>query len=238
MSYKVLIVDDNALLRRGLRFMVGGLPGYEVVGEAADGREAVCSALALEPDLILMDVSMPGMNGLEATFQIKRRLPLTRVLMLTIYDTKEYVREALRVGADGYALKDASCEEFVYAVQVVSAGKRYISPDIAMHLVNAYVTPDKKLLSAGNWEALTSRERSVLKLVAEGRTNRLAGEFLNISAKTVEKHRASLMRKLGLRNATELVLVALEMGLIEKRSAAQPAPPVWNRIEVMDDAPL
>jgi len=177
---------------------------------------------------------MPGMNGIEATLLIKQRLPLTRVLVLTVHDSEQYVREALRAGADGYALKDATYEEFINAVQTVASGKKYLSPNVSSHLVDAYLRRSGKPATLDHWDALTSRERSILKLVAEGRTNRMAGEFLNISAKTVEKHRANLMRKLDLHNATELVLAALEMGLIETRGRPanppeeNPAPAVPN----------
>lgn len=218
MSYGVLIVDDHSLLRKGLRSIVAGLPGFEVVGEAADGKEALQVSIAIKPHLILMDLSMPGMNGIEATLLIKQRLPNTRILVLTVHDSEQYVREALRAGADGYALKDASYEEFINALRTVASGKKYLSPTVSSHLVDAYLGRSSQTASRDHWGALTSRERSILKLVAEGRTNRMAGEFLNISAKTVEKHRANLMRKLDLHNATDLVLTALEMGLIEKRS--------------------
>jgi DNA-binding NarL/FixJ family response regulator len=218
MSYGVLIVEDHNLLRRGLRSIVTGLPGFEVVGEARDGKEAIRVAISLKPHLILMDLSMPGMNGTDATFQIKQRMPNVRILILSVSDSEEYVREALRAGADGYALKDATYEEFGIAIQTVACGKRFLSPAVSIHLVDTYLNAGKRTSSGGNREALTARERSILKLVAEGRTNRMAGEFLNISAKTVEKHRANLMRKLGLANSTELVLVALDMGLIEKRT--------------------
>lgn len=243
MSHGVLIVDDHNLLRRGLRSLVAGLPGYEVVGEAAEGKEAIRMAMALKPQLILMDLSMPGMSGIEATLQIKQRLPQTRVLVLTVYDSEEYVREALRAGADGYALKDATYDEFVNAVQLVAGGKKYLSPNVSMHLVDAYLGRGKPSAAHSSWDSLTSRERSILKLVAEGRTNRMAGEYLNISAKTVEKHRANLMRKLGLHNSTELVLVALEMGLIEKRGrpALPPAPaasPATAGRQMADEARL
>jgi DNA-binding NarL/FixJ family response regulator len=165
--------------------------------------------------LILMDLSLPGMNGIEATAQIKRRMPEIHILVLTVYKTDEYVTEALRVGADGYVLKDASYDELVLAIQTVNKGKKYICPEVSMHLINHFLHRNDTPKAVTPWGRLTARERSILKLVAEGRTNRMTGEFLNISAKTVEKHRANLMHKLGLHNAAELVLTALEMGLIE-----------------------
>ncbi len=219
MKKRMLIVEDHGLLRHGLRSLVSTLRDFEVVGEARDGKEAVRRALELAPDLILMDLSMPGMNGIEATAQIKRRLPQVRILALTAYKTTEYVREALRAGADGYLLKDASYDELELALRSVAAGKRFLSADISGHLVDALrlgAEPEARAFTAGPWERLTARERSTLKLIAEGHTNRAAAAYLNVSPKTIEKHRASVMRKLGLRNVAELTLVALESGLIER----------------------
>lgn len=219
MKHRILIVEDHNLLRQGLRSLVSTLPDFEVIGEARDGKEAVRQALALTPDLILMDLSMPGMNGMEATAQIKRRLPQIRVIALTAYKTDEYVREALRAGADGFVLKDASYEELVLALRHVAIGKRFLSADVSSQLVDTLLHGAQTTSSsqaAAPWELLTPRERSILKLIAEGRTNRAAAEYLNVSPKTVEKHRASVMRKLGLRNVSELTLVALESGLIER----------------------
>ena len=219
MKKRILLVEDHSLLRQGLRSLVSTLPDFEVVGEARDGKEAIRQCLALSPDLVMMDLSMPGMTGIEATTQIKRRLPNVRVLALTAYKTDEYVCEALRAGADGYVLKDASYEELVLALRHVVMGKRFLSADVSGHLVDALIQGTQPSATAGTptpWNKLTARERSILKLIAEGRTNRAAAEFLNVSPKTIEKHRASVMRKLGLRNVTELAIVALEIGLIER----------------------
>jgi len=216
MKSRILIAEDHNLLRQGLRSLVSSLPDFEVVGEGRDGKEAVRQAIALAPDLILMDLSMPGMNGIEATTQIKRRMPAVKIVALTAYKTDEYVREALRAGADGYILKDASYDELVMALRSVMGGKKFLSPDVSGHLVETYLNGGRPETKAAPWDKLTARERSILKLIAEGRTNRAAAEFLNVSPKTVEKHRANLMRKLGLRNVAELTLVALESGLIER----------------------
>jgi DNA-binding NarL/FixJ family response regulator len=218
MKKRILIVEDHNLLRQGLRSLVSTLPDFEVVGEARDGKEAIRQTLSLLPDLVLMDLSMPGMNGMEATAHIKRRLPHVRVVALTAYKTDEYVREALRAGADGYVLKDASYEELVLALRQVANGKRFLSADVSGHLVEALLHPGEanRQAAPSPWDKLTARERSILKLIAEGRTNRAAAEYLNVSPKTIEKHRASVMRKLGLRNVSELTLAALECGLIER----------------------
>jgi DNA-binding NarL/FixJ family response regulator len=216
MTHRVLIVEDHNLLRQGLRAMLSVLPDFEVVGEAIDGKDAVREVAALEPHVVLMDISLPGMNGIEATAHIKRRQPYVKVLILTVFKTEEYVREALRVGADGYVLKDASYEELLVALRSVARGKTYLSPDVSSHVVDTFLNPEHAAPRDTPWQLLTTRERSILQLVAEGRTNRLAAEFLNVSPKTVEKHRANLMRKLGLRNSGELVMVAVEMGLIQR----------------------
>lgn len=216
MNNRVLVVEDHHLLRQGLCAMVSGLEDFTVVGEARDGKEAVRQALALEPDIVLMDLSLPRMSGIEATTQIKARLPRVRVLALTAFKTEEYVHEALRAGVDGYVMKDVSYEELLSALRQVMAGKKFLSADVSSQLVSTFLRNGDAPAAPSAWEKLTSRERGVLKLIAEGRTNRSAAEFLNVSPKTVEKHRGNLMRKLGLANLCELTLVALEKGLIER----------------------
>ncbi|MDH5245632.1 MAG: response regulator transcription factor [Betaproteobacteria bacterium] len=216
MKNKVLIVEDHHLLRQGLCSMVGALPDFEVVGEAKDGKEAVRQAAALQPDVILMDLSLPRMTGIDATIQIKTRMPRIRIVALTAFKTEEYVHEALRAGVDGYVMKDTSYEELMSALRSVMAGKKFLSPDVSGHLVNTFLHRGEPQRPASPWEKLTARERGILKLIAEGRTNRSAAEFLNVSPKTVEKHRGNLMRKLGLGNVCELTLAALETGLIER----------------------
>jgi DNA-binding NarL/FixJ family response regulator len=217
MTTDVLLVDHNSLMRQGLRSMLTAHPEFNVVGEACDGKDAAQQAARLQPRLALLDIHLPGMNGIQTTAHIKRRLPETRVIILTASKTDDYVRESLRVGADGYVLKDASFEELLIAMRSVMLGKKYLSPDVSRQLVDSYLNPS---LAASTKQTplqkLTARERSILQLVAEGRTNRTAAEFLSVSPKTVEKHRASLMRKLGLRSATELTLTAIELGLVER----------------------
>ena len=192
--------------------MLSALGEFEVVGEAKDGREACQLAISLLPDLILTDLSMPGMSGIDAIGAIKRRSPCIRIIALTIHQGEEYVREALRVGVDGYVLKDASFEELVVCMRAVMQGKRHLSPDVYGSLVESFVTGHDA--PAHPWDLLTARERSVLKLVAEGRTNRQIGLYLNFSPRTIEKYRASLMHKLDISNLTGLVLAAIDMGLI------------------------
>jgi DNA-binding NarL/FixJ family response regulator len=218
MKHRVLIVEDHHLLRQGLRSMVAALPDFDVIAEAKDGKEAIRQAVALQPDLILMDLSLPLMTGIEATSQIKGRLPHIRIIALTAFKTEEYVHEALRAGVDGYVMKDVSYEELLAALRSVMAGKKFLSPDVSGQLVNTFLQRGTTPRPISPWEKLTVRERGILKLIAEGRTNRRAAELLNVSPKTIEKHRGNLMRKLGLANVGELTLVALERGLIERPS--------------------
>jgi DNA-binding NarL/FixJ family response regulator len=216
MSIRVLLVDDNNLFRQGLRSMIAAHTEFEVVGDLRGGKEAVQASLTLNPDLVLMDIVLAGVNGLESVVQVKRRLPNVKVVMLTSLRTDDYVREALRVGADGYLLKDATLDELLMAMRWVAQGKKFLSPDVSGHVVHSFLHPESVGTKTSRLEMLTTRERSILQLIAEGRTNRTAAEFLSVSPKTVEKHRANLMHKLGLRNAAELTLVALELGLIER----------------------
>lgn len=219
MTVRVLIVEDHMLVLEALRSLVAGLPGFAVADAVADGKQAIRAATSLQPELVLMDLSMPGMSGMDAATEIRRRLPRVHIVFLTLARDEECVRAAFRMGADGYLLKGASLEEFELALNCVVRGKKYLSNELSTAMATA--------THAGNqhgpmstWTSLTGRERSILKLIAEGNTNRSAAEYLCISTKTVEKHRSSLMRKLGLHSAAELVVVALEMGLIERGSFA------------------
>ncbi|PMS35609.1 response regulator [Trinickia symbiotica] len=217
-KHRLLIAEDHHLLRCGLRSMLNALGEYEVVGEARDGKEACQQAIALAPDVVLTDLAMPGMNGIDAVATIKRRSPQIRIVALTVHKAQEYVREALRVGVDGYVLKDASFDELVAALRAVMQGKRHLSADVYGNLVQSFVTGRDASAPKSAWELLTARERSVLKLVAEGRTNRQVGHYLNLSPKTIEKYRANLMHKLDICNLTGLVLAAIDMGLIAPMS--------------------
>lgn len=219
--YRVLIAEDQHLLRGGLCTMVSSLPDYIIAGEATDGLEACRLAWAIRPDLILMDLSMPCMNGIEAIAVIKYRMPQVRIIALTIHSSDEHVRESIAAGADGYVIKDASFEELVCEMRLVMQGKRnpafeqHGDPGVSSDLLPG-VSGHERL-----WHTLTARERAVLRLVAEGHTNRQVGEYLQLSPKTIEKHRASLMRKLGVKNVTGLVLIALDLGVLPLSSPAR-----------------
>jgi DNA-binding NarL/FixJ family response regulator len=212
---RIFIVEDHTLLRAGLRALLSQDPDIEIVGEADNGRDAIRAIGSLVPHLVLMDLSMPGMNGIEAMQDIKRRNPETRVLVLTIHKTDEYIHESLRAGADGYILKDATHDELRVAIRSVLNGKTYLSPDISGKVIHGYLGTGKADNNVGStWDTLTHREREVLKLVAEGHPNRYIAGYLSLSIKTVEKHRSNLMKKLNLHNASTLTHYAIEKGLV------------------------
>ncbi len=212
-SIRVLLADDHRLLRETLRMLLELRNEVEVVGEADDGREAVDMAEQLKPDVVLMDMGMPGLNGIEATQLIRRRLPRTRVLMLSGYDQDDRVTAALRAGAAGYVVKNAPVEELLKAIQEVSQAGTYLSAAIAdraeeRETFGGAADPEKKE------PALTAREREVLQLVAEGHSNKGIAERLFISPKTVEAHKEHIVRKLGIRGSAELIHYAIRKGLI------------------------
>jgi DNA-binding NarL/FixJ family response regulator len=218
MNIRVLLVDENSLFRKGLAALISSHPDFTIAGDVRTAKEAVQASQQLEPDVVMTDIMLDGVNGLVGVSQIKRRQPQIRIVMLTTLKTEDYVRAALRAGADGYVLKDASLEEVQVALRSVAMGKKYLSPDVSAHVFDSFLNPQQAVTKVSKLDLLTNRERSILQLVAEGRTNRGAAEFLSVSPKTVEKHRSTLMHKLGLRNVAELTLVALELGLIERPS--------------------
>ena len=211
---RIFIVEDHTLLRAGLRALLSQDPELEIIGEADNGRDAIRAIGSLAPDLVLMDLSMPGMNGIEAMMDIKRRNPDTRVLVLTIHKTDEYIHESLRAGADGYILKDATHDELRVAIRSVLNGKTYLSPDISDKVIHGYLGTGRMANVGSTWDTLTHREREVLKLVAEGHPNKYIADYLCLSIKTVEKHRSNLMKKLDLHNASTLTSYAIEKGLV------------------------
>jgi DNA-binding NarL/FixJ family response regulator len=213
-KHRILIVDDHTLLRAALRALLTEDPGIEVVGEADNGRDAIRAVGQLAPHLVLMDLAMPEMNGMEAITEIKRRYPDVRVLVLTLHKAEDYIHASLKAGADGYILKDATQEEFRVAVRSVLQGKTYLSMDVSANVVSGYLGGGNASGATSVYDSLTHREREVLKLVAEGKSNKYIAEFLNLSVKTVEKHRSNLMSKLDLHNASGLTAYAMEKGLV------------------------
>jgi len=212
-AIRVLVADDHAIVRTGIRHVLETEPGFVVVGEASTGTEALALALELRPDVAVLDISMPGVSGLQAAAELRRRVPETRVLILSMHDNTEYVLESLRAGVHGYLLKDSAAAELGQAIRAVCRGESFFSPPVARHL-GAVVRGEIGGGRAGTLAQLTMREQQVLVGVAEGRTNKEIAQELGISHRTVESHRESLMRKLDVYTVAGLTKVALEAGLI------------------------
>ncbi len=211
---RVMIADDHAVLRTSLRYLLEAQPGIEVLGEASNGREAVDLAEKLQPDVVLMDTIMPGLNGIEATRQIRRRLPKTKVLMLTGYLEDEHVAGALKAGASGYVVKKSELDELLLGIQAVHRGNPYFSSSIGDGDLTDYLWQLKSNAGRTGYDLLTSREREVLQLIAEGASNQRIAQDLYISVKTVEAHRAHIMTKLHAKNRTDLIRYAIRKGLV------------------------
>jgi DNA-binding NarL/FixJ family response regulator len=211
---RVLLADDHALVRAGIRSLLSGLPGVEVIGEAHDGREALRLTLEKRPDVVLMDISMPSLNGLEAAGRLAKECPTARVVILSMSATEEYVAQALRAGAAGYLLKDAEPAELELAVRAAARGETYLTPAVSKKVVADYVQR-LNVPAAGPLDLLTPRQREVLQLIAEGRTTKEIARVLNLSVKTVETHRTQLMDRLDLHDVAGLVRFAVRVGLVE-----------------------
>ncbi|HZD41083.1 MAG TPA: response regulator transcription factor [Terriglobales bacterium] len=212
---KVLIADDHTLFREGVQALISKCEDIEVVGEAANGADAIEGVRKLRPDIVLMDVAMPGLGGLEATLELKKISPQVKVLVLTQYDNQEYLYRFLRAGVSGYVLKRAAGAELVSAIRAVHNGGTFLHPDIAPAVIEGYLGNFSPAWQDDPYEALTDREKQVLKLVAEGQTNKEIAEALKISIKTAMAHRANISDKLGIHNRAELVKFALQRGIIE-----------------------
>lgn len=215
-TVRILIADDHALVRSGIKMLLQSHPEFTVIGEASDGREAVQKALELEPDLIIMDLSMPpGKDGIQATIELKKVAPEIKILILTMHDDEEYVFRILQAGASGYIVKNALDEDLLAAVRAVSRGQVYLYPSVAKHLVDDFVQNTKKDEPLDVYHRLSDREREILTLIAKGYANKDIAELLVISVKTVESHRARIMNKLELRTRPELVDYAIKKGLLD-----------------------
>lgn len=211
----ILIVEDHTIVREGLRALLSLDPTFEVVGETDNGRDAIRLVGSFKPSLVLMDLSMPGMNGMEAIREIRQRHLELRIIVLTVHKTEEYIRATLQAGASGYVLKDATHAELMIAIKSVMVGKTYLSPGVSEKIIVGYL--DGGAVEAKSpWEMLTHRERVVLKLIAEGRQNKSIADYLCISVKTVEKHRSNLMKKLNLHNTAGITAFAIERELVEQ----------------------
>ncbi|MEP7120587.1 MAG: response regulator transcription factor [Byssovorax sp.] len=212
-TVRVVLAEDHAMLRGGVRAMLEAAGGVEVIGEASDGREAVKLAERLRPDVIVMDVAMPQLNGIEATRQIHAASPKIAIIILSMYGDREYIREALRAGASAYLLKEAAFSELWTAIREVVAGRRYLSPAVSGVVLDDYIDRARSDSAPSALDKLTSREREVLQLIAESKTSGEIGKALSISAHTVDSHRRKIMEKLAIHRMVDLVKFALRHGL-------------------------
>lgn len=212
---RVFVVDDHSLLREGLRSLLEGVPDIELVGEAGEGMEAVVKTQELVPDVVLMDIAMPGLNGLEATRQIKQETPRVKVLILTVHESDQYLRATLEAGASGYVVKTGSSDKLLSAIRAVHRGDAYLSPSIARMLVKDYLQRAERGEKTAGFQGLTKREKETLMHIAEDKKTREIANLLGISMRTVQAHRTSLMEKLGVRNSAELIEFALREGVLD-----------------------
>lgn len=210
----VFIVDDHIMLREGIKKLINNDSGFDIVGESGDGSEAVELVKKLNPDIVLMDISLPSLNGIEATRRIKRDNPKIKVLALTMHDNEEYLSQMLQAGASGYILKKAAVSELRNAIDAVNRGESYLYPSSAKHLIGSFL---KRVESGGksSIDGLTSREQEVLILIAEGKTNKEIAKHLQLSVKTIESHRSNIFGKLEINDRVEAVRYAIRRGLIE-----------------------
>jgi two-component system, NarL family, response regulator NreC len=209
---RILLADDHTVVRQGLRNVLEECPEWEVVAEAGDGREAVRQAERLRPDVAILDLAMPLLNGIEATRQIAQRVPTTRILVLSMHADEAYVIQILKAGATGYLLKDSADVDLLQAVTAVAQGKSFFSPSIARVMLDGYVRGETDVVD--RYESLSGREREIFQLVAEAKTNKEIAALLGVSPSTVETHRAHILEKLDLHSAAELVLYAVRRGVI------------------------
>ena len=213
---KILIAEDHTILREALRMLLSSNPNLVVVGEAKDGLEAIGAADAVKPDLILMDLSMPRLDGISAIAEIKKQDPSTKILVLTVHNAEEHILKALKAGADGYILKDANSRELMLAIETLLSGKSYLRPNISKKIKEGCLQGKNGVTAPTSLDALTNRERETLRMIVKGYTNKEMADFLHISIKTVESHRTNLMRKLGVHDASSLIAFAIKNGLITK----------------------
>lgn len=214
MLIRVLLADDHSVVRQGLRVWLEKTGSVQVVGEAADGREAVVLAEQLSPDVVIMDIAMPLLNGIDATAQITRRNPATKVIVLSMHADESYILRALGAGAKGYLLKESTETDVLPAVRSVQEGKPYFTPSIARVLLEDYMRMMKQNNIQDSYDLLTEREKEVLQLLAQGKSNKEVAQVLNLSPHTIDSHRVNLMQKLDLHNTAEIVLYAVRKGII------------------------
>jgi two-component system response regulator NreC len=211
---RIVLADDHKLMRSGLRVLLEQQPDLTVVGEASDGREAVALVASQRPDVLVMDIGMPSLNGIEAAAQITQSNPEAAIVMLSMHSDESYVLRALKAGAKGYLLKDSAEADLIQAVRAVAEGKSFFSTAVSKVLLDDYVRKQKRSGAEDPYDLLTPREREVLQLVAEGKSNKEVAQLLNLSVYTVETHRSNIMEKLNLHGVPELILYAVRKGII------------------------
>lgn len=212
---RILLADDHQLMRRGVRLMLEREPDLTVVGEASDGREALALAKSLKPELVVMDVGMPNLNGIEAAHQMTLDNPELAIVMVSMHSDETYILRALKAGARGYLLKDSAEADLIKAVHAVAGGKSFFSPVVSKLLLDDYIRKLKRSGTEDAYDLLTPREREILQLIAEGKSNKDIANLLDLSVYTVESHRANLMEKLNLHGLPELILYAVRRRIIE-----------------------
>jgi len=212
---RILLADDHTVVRKGLRLLLENQPGFQVLAEAADGRAAVALAEQYVPDVVVMDLAMPTLNGIEAARQLTSKLPRTAVVFLSMHSDESYVLKALKAGARAYLLKDSAEHDLIQAVRAVAEGKSFFSPAISKMMMEDYMRELQERQVEDTYELLTTREREVLQLLAEGKSNKEVAAILNLSLYTVETHRGNILQKLNLHSGAELILYAIRKGVIQ-----------------------
>lgn len=211
----ILLADDHTIVRQGLALLLGEQANLKIVGEAINGQEAVEKALELNPDVIIMDIAMPRMNGIEAAKRIRKQLPKTKILILSMYSHEHYIHELLETGISGYLLKDSSGRDIIKAIHAAMNNETFLSPSISKKLVDTYLSPRKTSSKAERYKLLSNREREVFQLIAEGHSTRQISETLCVSISTIKSHRAKIMEKLGIDTPVKLVHFAIQLGLVD-----------------------
>ncbi len=215
-TIRILLADDHGLVRAGLKTVLEGLDEVEVIGEAKDGLQALEMVERLLPSIALLDISMPGMTGLEVLKQVRAQFPLVKVILLSMYDNSEYVSDAIQSGAVGYLIKDGAEDELAFAIKAVMRGDVYLSPSISRQLANAFVKRPEAGVAGSTSGVLTTRQTEVLCLIAKGHSSKGVARELNLSVKTIETHRAQIMERLGIRDVAGLVRYAIRSGLVSQ----------------------
>ena len=214
-SIKILLADDQTIVRQGLSRLLEEQPGIKVVGEATNGRIAIERAKELKPDVVIMDIAMPRMNGIEAAKRIRKHLPKTKILILSMYSQEHYIHQLLEAGVSGYLLKDSSGQDIIKAIHAAMKDETFLSPSISKVVVNSYLSPQKASSTAERYSQLSNREREVFQLIAEGHSTKQIANMLCVSISTIKSHRANIMEKLSIDTPVKLVHFAIQLGLVD-----------------------